>query len=164
MRARAGWTGRAFLAKLAAKRKAKSAIVVAIACFFVGGLSTAAIARAADEPDDSGESIERHYELGPVKVELSVRPAKPVIGDIVELRLEARAEPGVELLMPEFGEALGRFEIVDFAPSESQTEDGGSECAAAISPAAVAFRCAIGSRVAGRVRRSPRRPAIRAGG
>jgi hypothetical protein len=70
--------------------------------------------------------IERHFESGPVAVELVVKPAKPVIGDVVELRLEARAEPGVELLMPEFGEALGRFEIVDFAPSEFQDEDGGT--------------------------------------
>lgn len=72
------------------------------------------------------EVIERHYEQGPVGVELAVRPANPRICDVVELRLEARAEPGVELLMPEFGEALGRFEIVDFAPSESQEPDGSS--------------------------------------
>jgi len=35
-----------------------------------------------------------------------------------------RAEAGVEILMPEFGEALGRFEIVDFAPSENRTPTG----------------------------------------
>lgn len=130
MKARAGRVGRAYLPKASVNRW----VVVALAV--VAALAPASMARSADEPDDvaesagsadSPESIERHYELGPVAVELSVRPAKPVIGDIVELRLEARAEPGVELLMPEFGEALGRFEIVDFAPSESQTEDGGSE-------------------------------------
>jgi hypothetical protein len=82
------------------------------------------IARAAEDPADTGEAILRHYEQGPVRVDLVVRPAAPRIGDIVELRLEALAEPGVELLMPEFGEALGRFEIVDFAPSESQEPDG----------------------------------------
>lgn len=111
--------------------------VAMVAAIAVAGVQTTAVtARAADDSDTSdtsnasvasGEAIERHYELGPVAVELSVRPAKPVIGDIVELRLEARAEPGVELLMPEFGEALGRFEIVDFAPSESQGQGGGSE-------------------------------------
>ncbi|MBY0400858.1 BatD family protein, partial [Myxococcota bacterium] len=76
--------------------------------------------------ESSAEAVERHYEQGPVAVDLAVRPAHPRIGDVVELRLEARAEPGVELLMPEFGEALGRFEIVDFAPSESQEPDGSS--------------------------------------
>lgn len=107
--------------------------VAAFAMAMAAVLPTATPARAADDATassgsaDSGEAIERHYELGPVAVELSVRPAKPVIGDIVELRLEARAEPGVELLMPEFGEALGRFEIVDFAPSESQGQNGGSQ-------------------------------------
>ncbi|MBK7948221.1 MAG: hypothetical protein IPK00_05670 [Deltaproteobacteria bacterium] len=79
----------------------------------------------ADSGTDA-EAIERHYEQGPVTVDLAVRPADPRIGDVVELRLEVRAAPGVELLMPEFGEALGRFEIVDFAPSESQEPDGTS--------------------------------------
>lgn len=74
--------------------------------------------------DDSAESIDRPYSLGPVEVTLKVSPARPMIGDVVELRLAAVAEPGVELLMPEFGEALGRFQIVDFAPSERQEADG----------------------------------------
>ena len=99
-----------------------AALGIAVRLALTGG---AEIVSAA-EPEDSAESIERHYESGPVAVDLSVRPAKPVIGDVVELRLVARAEPGVELLMPEFGEALGRFEIVDFAPSEGQDEDGDS--------------------------------------
>lgn len=72
------------------------------------------------------EEIERHSESGPVRVDLVIRPAEPVIGDVVELELEVRAEAGVEVLMPEFGEALGRFEIVDFAPSRQQDDSGGS--------------------------------------
>jgi hypothetical protein len=76
-------------------------------------------ARAADE-------IKRRSELGPVRVNLVISPAEPTIGDVVELRIEVRAEAGVEVLMPEFGEALGRFEIVDFAPSREQDDTGGS--------------------------------------
>jgi len=49
-----------------------------------------------------------------------------VIGDAIELDLEVRAEPGVELLMPEFGEALDRFAIVAFVPSEEATDEGGT--------------------------------------
>ena len=75
----------------------------------------------------SGDAIVREYASGPVAVALSISPAEPRIGDVVELVLEARAEAGVELLMPEFGEALGRFEIVDFAPSETQAADGGTQ-------------------------------------
>ncbi len=84
-------------------------------------------ARAAEsdaEEASGGDSIRREYASGPVAVSLRISPAEPRIGDVVELELEARAEAGVELIMPEFGEALGRFEIVDFAPSESQAADG----------------------------------------
>ncbi len=72
----------------------------------------------------SADAIVRESERGPVRVELRVSPAAPVIGDVVELRIEARAEPEVEVLMPEFGEALGRFEIVDFAPSDTLDATG----------------------------------------
>jgi hypothetical protein len=57
-------------------------------------------------------------------VTLRVEPSEPVIGDPLTLFIEARAAPGVELLMPEFGEALDRFSIVDFAPSESVDDEG----------------------------------------
>lgn len=79
---------------------------------------------AADADVAAGDALERRYEQGPVGVVLALRPAHPKIGDVIELSLEARAEPEVELLMPEFGEALGRFEIVDFAPSERAEADG----------------------------------------
>jgi len=82
-------------------------------------LSASGLARGA-------ESIERRSERGPVRVDLVIKPAEPVIGDVIELRLEVRAEAGVEVMMPEFGEALGRFEIIDFAPSRQQEETGGS--------------------------------------
>lgn len=74
----------------------------------------------------AADRIERHSELGPVRVDLSISPAKPVIGDVMDLQLEVHAEAGVEVLMPEFGEALGRFEIVDFAPSREPDASGGS--------------------------------------
>jgi hypothetical protein len=70
------------------------------------------------------EALETHAEAGPVSATLRLSPPAPVIGDPLYLELEVRAEPGVELLMPEFGEALDRFRIVDFAPSESLDEDG----------------------------------------
>ncbi len=135
MSARIGGMIRGLAARWAGAGMAAFAFDFAMAISMVMAvvLMTAAPVRAADDADpsnasaESGDAIEKHYALGPVEVDLSVRPAKPVIGDIVELRLEARAEPGVELLMPEFGEALGRFEIVDFAPNESQGQGGGSE-------------------------------------
>ena len=77
-------------------------------------------AAGADKSEILAQSVER----GPVRVELTLSPAEPEIGDVLELSLSVRAEAGVEVLMPEFGEALGRFEIVDFAPSEEIDESG----------------------------------------
>ncbi|MFP6656146.1 MAG: BatD family protein [Myxococcota bacterium] len=69
-------------------------------------------------------AIESENRLGPVRVRLTVTPAEAVIGDVIELELVVEAEPGVELLMPEFAEALGRFEIIDFAPSQALSDSG----------------------------------------
>jgi hypothetical protein len=83
-------------------------------------LATVLVAPVAAEE----EALESHVESGPVSAQVRVEPAAPVIGDPVHLELEVRAEPGVELLMPEFGEALGRFSITSFAPTEEIADDG----------------------------------------
>jgi hypothetical protein len=72
----------------------------------------------------SAPALETHSVSGPVEVRVEISPENPVIGDPLILRIEALAEPGVEVLMPAFGEALDRFRIVDFVPRESLTEDG----------------------------------------
>lgn len=61
---------------------------------------------------------------GPVKATVSIEPISPIIGDIITLILEVVAEEGVELLMPEFGQSLDRFSIVDFVPKESVDDEG----------------------------------------
>lgn len=61
---------------------------------------------------------------GPVEVRVELSPDAPVIGDPMILRIEARAEPDVEVLMPAFGEALDRFRIVDFVPRQDLDEAG----------------------------------------
>ena len=68
--------------------------------------------------------IELTAKMGPVSARVQLAPRTPVIGDTLELNLEVTAERGVEVLMPEFGEALGRFQIVDFLPREKRNEDG----------------------------------------
>jgi len=103
---------------------------VAVLLFFLAVPAFAvAVAAAAEEGasewlSPEGEELRAETERGPVRVVLVVRPAEPVIGDVIELELEVRAEAGVEVLMPEFGEALGRFEIIDFAPSERLDDEG----------------------------------------
>ncbi|MEZ4331699.1 MAG: hypothetical protein R3F35_08085 [Myxococcota bacterium] len=107
------------------RRSAVSFAALAACLLGAAVLSAATVfASTVAQAVDDGDAIARDYERGPVRVALTLRPAQPMIGDVIELTLEARAEPEVELLMPAFGEALGRFEIVDFAPSERAEADG----------------------------------------
>jgi hypothetical protein len=69
-------------------------------------------------------SLERQTERGPVKVRVTLEPTEPLIGDPLTLTLEVTAEPGVELIMPEFGQSLDRFSIRDFVPRERIDENG----------------------------------------
>lgn len=70
------------------------------------------------------EAIEQEIESGPVKAVVQLQPKEPLIGDTVTLTITVTAEKDVELLMPEFGEALERFSIVDFAPRQSIDDEG----------------------------------------
>jgi hypothetical protein len=72
------------------------------------------------------EPRETRVESGPVVARVRLSPVDPAIGDPLLLELEVRAEPDVELLMPEFGEALDRFAIVDFAERETAGDAGGT--------------------------------------
>lgn len=77
--------------------------------------------KGAGEPgtaSDPAEVIEQESDLGPVKAAVKVSPRKPRLGDAITLVLEVEAEPGVKVEMPSFGEALGRFQIVQFVPRE----------------------------------------------
>jgi hypothetical protein len=81
---------------------------------FTGGLwlclATSLVLQAAGQPQVT--------QLGPVKATLSLSPPTPTIGDEIVLEIVVEAEAGVELLMPEFGEALERYSIVDFVPKQ----------------------------------------------
>ena len=64
-------------------------------------------------------------ERGPVTATVTVEPATPRIGDPILLHLKVEAEAGVEVLMPEFGQSLDRFQIVDFSGGDKVGVDGG---------------------------------------
>ena len=83
-------------------------------------LGVRAVAHAQTQAEDGPTPDARMRESvrGPVSVRVRLEPDAPRIGDTLTLEIEAVAEPGVELLMPAFGDALGRFQIVDFVPSE----------------------------------------------
>jgi hypothetical protein len=82
------------------------------------GTTEAAGTGAGDAPDAPGDSIVGKAELGPVSATVRVSPAAPALGDAITLTLEVVAESGVTVDMPSFGEALGRFQIVQYVPRE----------------------------------------------
>lgn len=73
---------------------------------------------------DAEQRLERVTERGPVTVRLTLEPSHPVIGDPLTLTLEVTAKQGVELLMPEFGQSLDRYRILDFVPREALDASG----------------------------------------
>ena len=72
----------------------------------------------------AADPLQQVVESGPVKATVTLEPAEPLIGDAVTLTIEVVAQNDVEVLMPEFGEALERFSIIDFVPRESIDDDG----------------------------------------
>lgn len=89
-------------------------------CAILAALALAPGASVAGE-----EALERSTTSGPVTATVRLEPQHPVIGDVVQLTLTVWAESGIELLLPEFGEALDRFTIIDFVPVPQRiAEDG----------------------------------------
>lgn len=86
------------------------------------GKSDAPAESTADTPAAEGAS--HTSEVGPVRATVTLSPKQPVLGDPLTLSLEVEAEAGVEVEMPAFGEALGRFEIVQFVPREQRDASG----------------------------------------
>ena len=73
---------------------------------------------------NSGKTIQNTTQRGPIKAEVKLEPSEPIIGDILTLTLQVSAEAEVELLMPEFGQSLERFTILDFVPREKIDDQG----------------------------------------
>jgi hypothetical protein len=79
---------------------------------------SAALAGDTSSAPDAPGTIVRTTELGPVSATVRVLPESPSLGDAITLILEVAAESGVTVDMPSFGEALGRFQIVQYVPRE----------------------------------------------
>ncbi len=68
--------------------------------------------------------LSRIAELGPVRVTTTLTPREPTIGDEIVLEIKVESAAGVDVLMPEFGEALSRYTIVDYVPRQHVADDG----------------------------------------
>ncbi len=69
-------------------------------------------AQAPAEDTFSGQPVSKSVELGPVKATVSVVPAKPKVGDKLQLVLRVESEANVDIEMPPGTEALGQFRIL----------------------------------------------------
>jgi len=109
-------------------RRGHGVLACAFACVLASLLAGALRAETSDPAEaasaDPATSLTSEAARGPLRLRVSLSPREPRIGDMLTLEIEARAESGVEVLMPEFGEALGRFEIVDFVPATEVDDEG----------------------------------------
>jgi hypothetical protein len=96
----------------------------AIAPGYLGVILVTVAFAGSSELARADEPLEKTVESGPVKATVSLDPARPLIGDAVTLTITVTAANDVEVLMPEFGEALERFTIIDFVPRESIDDEG----------------------------------------
>lgn len=71
-----------------------------------------------------GETLTQTTESGPVKATVALSPKKPRLGDPLTLTLTVESKAKVAVEMPPFGEALGRFSIVNFTPRTETAADG----------------------------------------
>ncbi len=72
----------------------------------------------------AGPYLSQEKELGPVKVTTTLAPDEPTIGDEITLEIRVESAAGVDVLMPEFGEVLSRYTILDFVPKRQILNDG----------------------------------------
>ncbi len=72
----------------------------------------------------AGKPVARTTAQGPVKATVEVAPAKARVGDVLRLTLTVDAGAGVQVTMPPFGDALGRFEVVGYTPREEALGGG----------------------------------------
>ena len=106
-------------------RSSATLAAAVVACGLLGACSEpAANTPVAEQAEDAAAPLSAETRAGPVVAVVSLAPPSPRLGDPLVLTLTVSAEPGVTVEMPAFGDALGRFAIVDYAPREETMEDG----------------------------------------
>lgn len=99
-------------------------------CALAFGAVLAIAACGGDEPagdktpEPTGEALTKQTRDGPVVATVTLVPAEPKLGEPISLTLSVEADDGVAVEMPPFGEALGRFAVVDFTPRNGRTPEG----------------------------------------
>ena len=104
-----------------------SSIAVGLTGFLAACAEQPVDAPADDAAEAVREPLSAETRVGPVSATVTLSPPRPRLGDAMTLTLAVAAAPGVTFELPAFGDALGRFAIVDYAPREDATPDGGTE-------------------------------------
>ncbi len=89
-----------------------------LAAYLLLGLTPGVHLAGADE------GLEKTTRKGPVEATVRLEPRQPRIGDPINLTLKVTAEKEVELIMPEFGQVMERFTIIDFVKNEKIDDHG----------------------------------------
>jgi len=77
-----------------------------------------------EAPQQANEGIKRETVLGPVRAEVQFYPENPVLGERVTLMVTVDVPAQVSVMMPEFGDQLGRFGIADFKETQDISPSG----------------------------------------
>jgi len=92
-------------------------------------LGIAVLASCSREPqaatDQAEFEIDKHYERGPISVELKVSKQEITIADRITLVLQTKASEQYEVELPKFGEKLEQFGIVDYQSPPPRLGDQG---------------------------------------
>jgi hypothetical protein len=104
-------------------RAAPGPAPVVLAALALVGCGDAGAPNAEGRPGEV-QALSATTEEGPVRATVELTPREPRLGDPLTLTLTVEAQADVTVEMPVFGEALGRFSIVDFTPRERAEPDG----------------------------------------
>ena len=99
-------------------------MLLALTASSVPADATAPSPARQNEDNANNESLVHTQQLGPVSVTTRLTPKQAIIGDEIVLEILVESEKDVEILMPEFGEALERYTILDFVPQQKVTPQG----------------------------------------
>ncbi len=108
----------------ALRRVSEIQFALTLVFLLTAGCGQQADNRNADREVDAPASLSTEVERGPVKFSLEVSPKEPRLSDEPTLTLTIRAEPGVRVEKPPFGQAMGDFVIRDFYEPVPDIDDG----------------------------------------
>ncbi len=82
-------------------------------------------AKSPASPDAAGQPVVRTADRGPITLTVTVADSEISIAQRVALTVTVEAEPGIEVHLPQFGDALNEFAIRDFHEDPVTTNDAG---------------------------------------